>query len=333
MSKPVSATAIGAFVMGALALLVVGVLLLTRGEFGKDRPRYVLYFDGSVAGLDIGAPVQFRGVSIGKVVTVQIDMHGNHRLDIPVVIEFQPEQVHLHGDASLGAGLLRQLIAEGLRAKLVTQSMITGKLAIELNLYPDASPVTPRADTPYPEIPTLPSDFAEVTATIRSLTRKLNALPLDAYAASISRILRRVEDLTNSSELDGIAKEIRRAVANLDRLLESAAKNIDPALRELRVASEKTSMVMQTIDSTVKHVDAQVEPLSGKAQQALASLDATLRSGRQAMRTLQATVSEDSPLSADLGYTLREIAEAAKSLRTLTDYLSEHPEAILSGRR
>ncbi len=333
MSKPVNATAIGAFVMGALALLVVGVLLLTRGEFGKDRPRYVLYFDGSVAGLDVGAPVQFRGVSIGKVVTVQIDMHGNHRLEIPVVIEFQPEQVHLHGEVSLGAGLLRQLISEGLRAKLVTQSLITGKLAIELNLYPDASPVTLRADTPYPEIPTLPSDFAEVTATIRSLTRKLNGLPLDAYAASISRILRRVENLTNSNELDGIAKEVRRAVANLDRLLESAARNIDPALRELRMASEKTSIVMQTIDNTVKHVDAQVEPLSGKAQRALASLDRTLRSGRQAMRTLQATVSEDSPLSADLGYTLREIAEAAKSLRTLTDYLSEHPEAILSGRR
>ncbi len=333
MSRPVNATAIGAFVVGALALLITGVLVLTRGEFGKERPRYVLYFDGSVAGLDIGAPVQFRGVSIGKVVSIQIDMYPNHRLDIPVTIELDPEKVHPRKNVRLGTGLIRQLVAEGLRAKLVTQSLITGKLSVELSLYPDAPQFNPREHSDFPEIPTLPSDFAEVTATIRSLSRKLDALPLDRYAQRIDHILARVETLLDSSELDGMARDARRVVANFDKVIASLARHIDPALIELRRASRKTSEVMDAAAATVRHLDSKIDPISARTEEALASLDRTLLAGRRAMQSLRATVAVDSPLSNDLERALREIADAARALRMLGEYLTEHPESLLSGRR
>ncbi len=333
MSRPVSATAIGAFVVGALVLLVAGVLVLTRGEFGRERPRYVLYFDGSVAGLDIGAPVLFRGVSIGKVVSIQIDMYPNHRLDIPVIVELEPEKVHPRKDVRVGTGLVRQLVHEGLRAKLATQSLITGKLLIELSLYPDAPPATARSESDYPEIPTLPSDFAEVTATIRSLSRKLDALPLDRYAQRVDHILARIEALADANDLDGMIHDAREAVASFDKVVTSLARHIDPALLELRRASRKTSEVMDAIGATVRHVDAKIDPLGGKALATLESLDRTLMTGRRAMQTLRATVSADSPLGNDLARTLREIADAARALRVLSEFLTDHPEAILSGRR
>ena len=72
MTSPVNKSLIGAFVVGALALAVVGILALGSGSLFRESNRYVLYFSGSVKGLGLGAPVQLKGVTIGKVTAIHL---------------------------------------------------------------------------------------------------------------------------------------------------------------------------------------------------------------------------------------------------------------------
>ena len=67
MAKQANKTMIGLFVVGAIVLLVAAIVLLGSGRYFKKTHRYVAFFEGSVKGLAVGAPVMFRGVRIGKV--------------------------------------------------------------------------------------------------------------------------------------------------------------------------------------------------------------------------------------------------------------------------
>jgi paraquat-inducible protein B len=133
---------IGLFIIGAIVLMVAGVLVVGSGKFFVHTERAVIYFDGSVQGLQIGAPVTFRGVKIGSVVSVQL-YFDRHRLDfrVPVIIEIpQGSQSHVHISGELAGthqDMLIALIKRGLRAQLQTESLVTGQLFVQLDLYPD----------------------------------------------------------------------------------------------------------------------------------------------------------------------------------------------------
>ena len=91
MSKHANPTLIGAFVVGAVILAVAAVLLLSSGDLFVQKPRFVLYFKGSVKGLNIGSPVTFRGVNIGTVTNIQLVMGVSESdIRIPVIIEINP---------------------------------------------------------------------------------------------------------------------------------------------------------------------------------------------------------------------------------------------------
>ena len=72
MGRRANPTVIGAFIIGAVALIVIGLLVLGRGQFFSDTQTFVLYFDGSIKGLNIGAPVDFQGVRIGSVTDIHV---------------------------------------------------------------------------------------------------------------------------------------------------------------------------------------------------------------------------------------------------------------------
>jgi paraquat-inducible protein B len=94
VSKQVNKTVIGAFVVGAIALLVVALVIFGSGAFFKLRPKFVLYFDTSVKGLNVGSPVNFRGVPIGAVTDVQLQFNVKDlKLKIPVFVELYPERI------------------------------------------------------------------------------------------------------------------------------------------------------------------------------------------------------------------------------------------------
>ncbi|WMW65574.1 MlaD family protein [Nitratidesulfovibrio liaohensis] len=144
MAREANKAMLGAFVVGALALLAAAVLLFGSGRFMKDRPQLVLYFKGSVRGLNIGAPVVFRGVPIGSVTEIRL-LHDPDTPEffIPVFIEFEPERILNMKDGTVAkrqadGKVLDLLVEKGMRARLALQSFVTGQLMIEVDFDPAA---------------------------------------------------------------------------------------------------------------------------------------------------------------------------------------------------
>src|SRR5512135_2362494 len=133
MSKKASKTLIGAFVLGAVVLIVAGVVVFGGGKFFKKTIKYVMFFDGSVKGLQVGAPVTFRGVKIGEVTDMVLRFDpSNLAVMIPVYVEIDPEKF-LGSDTLKKAKpgqYYRALLDKGLKARLELQSFVTGLLMI-----------------------------------------------------------------------------------------------------------------------------------------------------------------------------------------------------------
>jgi paraquat-inducible protein B len=161
MSKPASKALIGGFVVGAIGLVIAGVLIFGSAKFLQETFKFVMYFEGSVKNLNVGSPVVFRGVKIGTVTDILLRYDPEDMsIKIPVIIEIEPDRVEVIGgiprepDPEL---TISELVERGLRAMLQMQSFVTGQLMVELDFHPDKPIKLVGGDTGYPEIPTIPS--------------------------------------------------------------------------------------------------------------------------------------------------------------------------------
>ncbi len=353
MSKPVNKTMIGLFVAGAIALIVVAIGVLGSGKLFKETIPYVMVFEGSVKGLNVGSPVVFRGVKIGAVTSIR--MHFNYAtkaMTILVYADFGERQVEIvNMDQATAERLkevgpyvvMRELIGRGLRAQLEMQSIVTGQLQIALDFHPDKPAVYTGIEKTIQEIPTIPTPLQE-------LTKKLESLP--------------IEDIMNNvnSAADGIAKlanspELKESIANLNialRDMQSLVRNVDAQVKPLSAALSETIRYTQKL---VKNADSQVASLGtnlneaiGDGRKLIKNLDgsvdsvkvgvldmintatAAIKEAEKVLEELQSTAKTDSVLMYRLTESLREVEKSARSLRTLTDYLERHPEALLGGK-
>ena len=191
MSKTANKTVIGAFVIGAVTLLVIAVLIFGSGQFFKNTLCYELFFQGTVQGLDVGSPVVFRGVKIGSVTSIGLEF--NTKLlafDIPVTIEIEPAKAKRLGPPPKKEGeLLNPLIDKGLRGQLQTLSLVTGQLAVALDFFPNQPARFVSIQKKYPEIPTVPSTFEQLTKTIQELPIKELFAKLDSSITAINALV------------------------------------------------------------------------------------------------------------------------------------------------
>ncbi|RPJ21639.1 MAG: MCE family protein, partial [Desulfobacteraceae bacterium] len=166
MSKPVNKTMIGLFVVGAIVLAVVAIGVLGSGKLFKESIPYVMVFEGSVKGLNVGSPVVFRGVKIGAVSSIHMNFnYATKAMTILVYSDFDPGKIEIvnldkeTAERLKEAGryvVMRELIGRGLRAQLEMQSIVTGQLQIALDFYPDKPAVYTGIVKTVQEIPTIP---------------------------------------------------------------------------------------------------------------------------------------------------------------------------------
>lgn len=340
MSRRANPKLIGAFAVGAVGLVVVGVLALGSLRWFFERPvRVVMLFDGDVNGLTVGAPIAFRGVKLGQVSDVRINVERGGK--ITVYGELPPR---LLGEDAVT--MIQDAVQKGLRAQLELQSLLTGQLYVSLKMLPD-SPVKLEAADPHAiEIPTAPSALQEWSTRVEGLLNKLAALPLDQMITSATGAMEGIKDLAASPELhqavrraDGLladlqvlAREARPMVASITATSDAArgaVTDVAQDLRKLAANLETTSDAAKGFltdgQKLVRDVDAKVDPLASsfigtmeKAQGTLAGMDGLL-TGRSA-------------LGYQLGQALQQITATARSVRTLADYLDEHPESLLAGK-
>jgi paraquat-inducible protein B len=308
MGKKANPALIGAFVVGAIALAVLGVVVLGSGQLFKDVSKFVMYFSGSVDGLATGAPVKFKGVQIGEVSEIRINL-GEFRpsdVRIPVIVEVDNARLIAENVVENPANpdRLKWLIDQGLRAQLQPQSLLTGLLFVQLDIHPDTRPefFAPEGFK-YPEIPTIPTVLEQAQSAMVKVLASLEKADIDGLISALKRTVDGIDQLVNGDPLKGAVAKLPDTIDGLNASLDNIKKlaaNIDGKMGPL------SQSVNQTADA---------------ASRALNQLDTTLQG-------VQWVVQPDARLSV----MLHEIAEAARSIRLLADFLERNPGALLRGR-
>lgn len=325
MSIKASKAVIGAFVLGAVCLMVAGVVVFGSGRLFSHQQKFVMYFDGSVKGLSIGAPVVFRGVKIGSV--VDIVLQGDLRdmtFRVPVIAEIDTGRFHLTHVIPGSADYQKALIGRGLRAQLQTQSLVTGQLVVDFDFRPDKPARFAPDSTGYPQIPTTPS-------TVDELAKRFEELPLKQLVERANATMGGLERLVNSPDLQNAPRSLNLAVADTRTLL----KRID---REVGLLSSDARGAIGAATATIKHADRVLAFDEGAPAEVVKSLNQTLADARKSLHkfdetldTVQNTVSDERS-NYQLRNALKDLGEMSRSLDSLLDYLDRHPEALLRGK-
>lgn len=324
MSKQASKTVIGGFVVSALVLVVVGVLIFGSGNYLKERYRFMLFFQDSVKGLSVGAPVIFMGVKIGEVKDINViaDPSESSFL-IQVLIELASGKIKRFKTKELDNAqeiyeYCHQLIEQGLRARLGLQSVVTGQLQIELDFFPQEAAVFMGTNKKYQEIPTIPSTFEKLTKTLENL-------PVKEIFDKLSSSLTRIDVLLNSPRTTEFLKSLKFAVEDARKVLQEMDKQVQPM-------TNKIGRTLEAYEKLARNLDRKVDPLISEVDDTVKALTETSKQAEKTLRAVENVVGDNSVVTVELTKTLREFSSAARSIRNLSDYLSRHPEALIRGK-
>ncbi len=371
MSKRASPTAIGAFVVGGIALAVIGLLVFGSGRFFQHPLKYALFFDTSVEGLNVGAPVQWRGVKIGQVSRIEARWNTPW---IEVIIDVDLQK--LQGGRNLTPEEFEQAIERavkenGLRAQLQTQSLLTGQLFVAIDLFPGTEVRLVHLDKTLPELPVVPSPLQLFSQRAEKLLDTLTSLPLNELVMSTTHAVDAINKVASSKELQqtleqakgalddmralartlneqggpvlASAKETlditRAAVADISlstqRLLDRVdtdARSLNALLEEARVVVQKTGGEVESVATSLRARLEEARAVLARAESALAAFEATAAKAQGTLGAMNSALGGDTPLGYHLVDTLQEVAAASRAIRTLADYLDQHPDALLTGK-
>ncbi|MFT5663553.1 MAG: paraquat-inducible protein B [Gammaproteobacteria bacterium] len=258
----------------------------------------VMYFNSSVRGLSPGAPLEFKGIRIGSVLDVKLEFNPDDlSFRIPVLVEIEPDRiVDLTAEEGNSAdNIFQALVDRGLRAKLSTGNLLTGKLYVDLNMYPGTEAVYHGDNsTPYAELPTISGVFDAMTESLQIFVSKLETINVEEMGNNILGILVGANELLNTAEADQTVTDLQasmRALKNILRDIESA--NLDETI-------SSANNVLGNVDNT------------------LAMIDGVLTS--------------NSPLQYNVIQVASELEETARALRSLVEMLERQPQSIIFGR-
>jgi paraquat-inducible protein B len=323
MSQKISPTLIGAFVVGAVALLVIGVVAFGSGQLFRKTQQFVLYFDGSVNGLHMGAPVKFKGVEIGSVKDIKLEMGlGNQVHEIPVIIEIDLNKVIRRGvtrEKAMDPNTIREFVTQGLRGQLQTESLVTGVLYVALDWFPE-TPLhfvqSAGEHFQYEEIPTVPTELEQ------------------AHEALV-RVVKKIDDIDFKRLIDSLAKTsdgVGQLVSVNSPALKSILQSMDQAMPQLRGAISDFRKLTTTADHNIENVSGDLHQTLTAAQSAIDQIAATMKEAQTTIVSVRATVDPNSPTIYELTKSLREVSGAASSLRLLADSLDHNPQAVVLGK-
>ena len=322
MSKKASPTAIGLFLIIGLAIGLAGVLIFSSRSIFHPVLRQIVYFDCSLKGLNPGAPVKFKGVTVGSVAEVLIRHNqSSNDFSMPVIIAIDKKEAQDKSDVSLQIGnqdSLNDYIRHGFRARLDAESLVTGILDVELAILPDAPPPQFHQLTPeYQEIPTVPSE-------VEQLLSNLAHLDVGRLQENLNRVLTQANSKLTELKVGDINTGVTNLLGSANRLVTS-----DDLTNSL-VALRQTLLNAQTL---VRRIDGRVDPMADGVTNTLYDAQKALAGLRVAIRHVSDMLDPDAPLRPDLTQALEEVSSAGRSVADLADFLKRNPQVLLTGRK
>jgi paraquat-inducible protein B len=305
---------IGAFLLSGIALLAGGLLLLGRDSWFSQPSDYVVYFTGALDGLDVGAEVTYRGVKIGTVREIRLSYDAELKdVVMPVVLRIDPD---IGRDGRQLEGVLGQLVERGLRAQLQTQSLLTGKAIVALDLFPGQKGyVREPHEIGLPAIPSVPSRVDQAATVLRDVLTSLRELPLREMVASTNRSLQALEQLSTSPQLRDSLLSLGRSVANLEGLTQQLQRQIPPMLDNARQGSGELRVVLGEVRRAAQGASTALEQVQGLTGDARRSLGPESEAQFQLLQTLE------------------ELTRASKALQRSAESLEQQPESLIFGRK
>lgn len=323
MKRP-SPTAIGAFVLGALLLIAAAVAFFGGSTLWAQRLQAVSFFDSSVAGLQIGAPVTFRGVRVGSVESMGVHVNPQTQsFIIRVGMDIVPGTVATFGSdlPDDGDDLVPTLVGKGLTAKLVMQSFVTGQLMVELD-FRENGRLVDAAGRDTPQIPTVPTD-------LEAFTQQLERVKLDETIASFQKAL---DALTGTLaqpefkqtivELPALLVQLRQTLATVENEVTAvsgtARGGIDRSMASMDQTMASLRSLSKALEKEVTATGAAARVTMGRADTALDGANALLDPrGRTAVQIQRA---------------VDDLATTAARLRSLSERVDRDPSTLVRGR-
>jgi paraquat-inducible protein B len=338
MKRKASATLIGTFVVAGIALIATTIIALAGNDLFTRKERTVMYFGGSVYGLQVGAPVVFRGVRVGSVESIDIFYdRKNDSYAIPVVAVLDSNAVSGLDGKRGSEPALPALVERGLSAQLSMQSLLTGLLYVDLDLRPKLDGKlrgsTRRAEI---EIPT--------TATaIQNLREQFDGMDFRRIAEDISAIASSARAVVAGPQLKQALDDLATITANFKSMSGRLDKRIDPLTSELerslvatRKAMEGMGQAAQSVDKTatgVGRTSERVGEMLAPDAPLVKNLQRAADEVARAATALRETTSSDSRLMLGADRALEDLSRASRALRDLAEALEQQPDALLRGRK
>jgi paraquat-inducible protein B len=325
----ISPAFIGAFVIGAFALLIIGLLSFGGIGFFSKPQRFVVYFDESIHGLDVGSPVKLRGVRVGRVAALNIryDEQSNRSV-VSVVCELSRDVVTDPKGVVIDVAKreqLEQLVARGLRARLNVLGLATGLLYVELDFYnPKEYPANPNlGDDRYAVVPAVPSIISEFQASIGEILSNVKRIDFATLSRELTGLLADARKQLAAADVKGVVEQWKKTGARFEALADA------PEVKQTLANLDKT---LADLRGVLAKIDAQVEPTSE-------SLAATLADARKAIDAFNQTavearrfISGTAGIGDDVAATLQQLGAAADAVSRLAEFLERNPNALIMGR-
>jgi paraquat-inducible protein B len=266
--------------------------------------------------------VKFQGVPVGTVTELLVRIDQTDRtFRVPIHYEIDLQRLTTETDAFLhldDAAVLRQQIADGLRAQLQMESLVTGQLYIELTYRSEAEPPHLEATTDHLEIPTTPSLLAAFGTEAGSLV------------ADVLKILFRTNEILEEVDMQGINTAVVASAQAVERLVGS--DDIAAAVAEFPEMAEQLGRTLAEMERAMERIGGSVDPLQARTEATLDEAALTLRTARQAIEETRGMFTIDSGLGYGLEQALGSFREAAEALRLLAVSLERNPDMLLRGR-
>lgn len=330
MKTKVSPAFVGAFVIGAFALIVIALLSFGGISLFSKPQRFTVYFDESISGLDLGSPVKLRGVRIGRVVDLNVQFSKEEKKSVvKVICEFSRNMI-TDGQGGVvdvtSREVLKSLVDQGLRAQLNVSGLATGLLYVELNFFDPKEYPEPRheADPRFVVVPAVPSAISEFQNSLTEILAGVKKVDFAGISKELKGLLADTRKQVNALDVKALIAQWTKAGESVnafatDPALKATLANMNAAVTDLRG-------VLAKLDQQIDPASAQFSQTMSEAQQALAAF-------KETVGVLHQFINAQQNLGDGANQAFARLAEAAEAVQRLADFIERNPQALLAGRK
>ena len=339
MSKEVNKIVIGGFVIGGIGLAVLAVLVFGSGKFFQKKSMHVLFFEGSVKGLNVGSPVKLRGVDIGMVKDIQLTINSDElEFFVPVYVEIFRDRMSILEEQKVGQFKKYEtvdfLVNEmGLRAQLQMQSLLTGQLFINYDFYPETPIRKIGLEKKIYEVPTIPTTLQMLTETLEQIVNDIRKVNFQEIAKNLSETVQGANKIMNSADLQESVANLNIALQDLQKFIKKADALAGNANSRVDSIADSFTSTMQDTRKLVNNIDSRVGSSASDLKETLAAVQSSFARAEDLLSDAEKLISQNSNLRRQIMMTLESLTDASRSMEELTDYLQQHPDALLKGKK